>query len=47
MADALHSGGLLTITDDRIIFEHYCFPFGGGKAVQLGDVERITVEPPT
>jgi hypothetical protein len=30
-----------------MIFEHYCFTFGGRKAVQLGDVERITVEPPT
>jgi hypothetical protein len=46
MADAPHSDGLSTITDDRIIFEYYCFPFGGRKAVQLGDVERITVEPP-
>jgi len=38
---------LITISEDKIIFEHYYFPTGKNKIVRLTDIECITVEKPT
>ncbi len=35
---------LISITEDKIIFEHYYFPTGKSKEVQLADITGITVE---
>lgn len=38
---------LISISDDRIVFEHYYFPTGKRKVVPLADIQWIKVEKPT
>ena len=43
----IYQDDLVLITEDTIIFEHYYFPTGKKKTVQLDDIEWIKVKQPT
>jgi hypothetical protein len=43
----IYRDNLISITDERIVFDHYYFPTGKSKAVQLADIEWIKVKKPT
>jgi len=43
----IYRDNLISITEDKIIFEHYFFPSGKKKIVQFDDIEWIKVEKST
>jgi hypothetical protein len=46
-AEMIYQDNLISITEDKIVFEHYYFPTGKRKAVQLADIEWIKVKKST
>lgn len=43
----LYHDGLISITEDKIIFKHYYFPTGKPKIVPLDDIQWIRIEKAT
>ena len=43
----IYQDHLISITEDKIIFNHYYFPFGRKKVVRFADIEWIKVKKPT
>jgi hypothetical protein len=44
LAKMIYKDNLVTITEEKIIFEHYYFPTGKKKAVLFADIEWIKVK---
>ncbi len=42
----IYLDSLVKVTDDGIIFQHYCFPFGS-KRVEFTRIERIEAKKPS
>jgi len=47
MSEMIYQDNLISITEDKIIFEHYYYPSGKEKTVQLADIEWIKVKQST
>ena len=45
--NTLYQDGLIEITDEKIVFQHYYFPFGSAKRVPLSQIESIQAKPPS
>jgi hypothetical protein len=43
----IYRDNLISMTENEIVFDHYYFPTGKKKVVQLVDIECVTVKPPT
>ena len=43
----LYKDRLIEVTDQEVVFHHYCFPFLGDKRVPLSQVDRVEVRPPS
>jgi len=43
----IYRDNLISITENEMVFEHYYFPTGTKKVVQLADIEWVTVKEPT